>query len=329
MNDSEIVSLARKGHYLGEPINGRVEHTHISWVILTRLYAFKIKKPVKLSFLDFSALAQRKKFCERELLLNQRFSSIYLEVISVRKKDDFWKLGGSEGKIVDYAVRMKRLDSKKRMDLVVGKGKVGALHMIALAKQISRFHQGAQIISRPFDPSKVSETFDDLLSIYPLVLQHLGEEFTMIIDNAISFNRSFLAAHAKRFKERIRMGFQRDIHGDLHSGNVFLYRVPVIFDCIEFNDQYRQIEVLNEIAFFCMDLEFYGQFSLSEIFVVQYAELFPCFQTAEDNLLFSYYKLARANIRAKVHGLSAMQSVNKDELEIIRRYLLLMKEYMK
>jgi len=79
----------------------------------------------------------------------------------------------------------------------------------------------------------------------------------------------------------------------------FLYRKPVNFDCVEFNARYRQIDVLSEIAFLCMDLEFYGQYSLSEILVNQYCDLFPCFQTAEDNLLFIYYKLCRANVRAK------------------------------
>ncbi|WP_159476566.1 hypothetical protein [Dyadobacter sp. 3J3] len=329
MNDSEIVVLAENGSYNGDRMDGHLEETHISWVLFTHDYAFKIKKPVKLSFLDFSRLGQRKKFCEKELLLNQRFSQIYLDVIPVREKDGDWKLGVGKGRVVDYAVRMKKMKSAKRMDKLLQKGNVETSHMLALARQVSSFHQKAKIVKKPFDLTEVSDTFDDLKSIHPVVLKELGMEFAEIIDLAVSFSKAFLLLHIKRFRERIRLGFQRDVHGDLHSGNVFLYREPVIFDCIEFNDRYRQIDVLNEIAFLCMDLEFYGQFSLSEIFVNQYVDLLPCFQTAGDNALFIYYKLARANVRAKVHALRVMESGEKGELEFTRKYLLLMKEYMR
>lgn len=329
MTDSEINILAKKGRYLGALLHGGLENTHISWVILTAKYAFKIKKPVKMNFLDFSSLAQRKKFCKKELFLNRRFSQIYLDVVAVRKYEGHWELGTERGEIVDFAVRMKRMKSEKRMDKVLLKGKVAAGHMLALARQISLFHKNARIIKRPFNLNEISETFNDLKSIFPLVSDALGKEFTTIIDEALEFNRVFLKLHIKRFEERIQLGFQRDVHGDLHSGNIFLYREPIIFDCIEFNDRYRQIDILSEIAFFCMDLEFYGQNSLSEIFVNQYADLFPCFQTAEDNVLFIYYKAARANVRAKVHGLGAMQSGEKQDVELVRRYLLLMKEYMR
>ncbi len=328
MNNTEICFLAEKGFYLDKPLHGRVEHTHISWVILTKEYAFKIKKPVALSFLDFSGLSQRKKFCKKELILNQRFSRIYLDVVAVRQDNGRWELGAGNGGIVDYAVRMKRMNAEKRMDKVLGKGKADTGHMLALGKQIAHFHQKAKRVRRPFSLIGLAKTFDDLESIIPIVLEKMGQEFTAIIDEAVSLNKAFLVTHISRFRERIRLGFQRDVHGDLHCGNIFLYREPVIFDCIEFNDQYRQIDVLSEIAFLCMDLEYYGQYSLSETFVNQYAELFPCFQTAEDNVLFVYYKLARANVRAKVHCLSAMESSDKDELEFARKYLLLMKEYM-
>lgn len=327
MNDLEISLLAKTGHYQDDPLDGQIEETHISWVILTREFAFKIKKPVRLSFLDFSKPGLRKKFCEKELLLNRRFSQIYLDITPVREKDGNWVIGDGKGRIIDYAVRMKRMKTEKRMDKVLKKGDVGTSQILTLSQQISRFHQKAQIIKRPFNLNEVSDTFDDLRSIQPIVLKELGEEFSAIIDEAILFSNAFLSLHIKRFRERILLGFQRDVHGDLHSGNIFLYRQPVIFDCIEFNDHYRQIDVLSEIAFFCMDLEFYGQYSLAEIFINQYADLFSCFQTAEDNVLFIYYKLARANVRAKVHALSAIESGEKYEMEITRKYLLLMNEY--
>lgn len=101
-------------------LGGKVEETHILWVILTRKNAFKIKKPLKLPFLDFSTLELRRKFCEREVELNSRFTDIYLSVLPVRLIDDQWSIGGEGGKLVDYAVSMKRMALTKRMDNHLG-----------------------------------------------------------------------------------------------------------------------------------------------------------------------------------------------------------------
>ena len=111
MIEKEIQNLNETGTFEDLPIEGTLEETHISWVIVGKSHVFKIKKPLKLSFLDFSTLRQRKKFCERELILNQRFSPIYLDVLPVRKLDDRWNIGEDHGKIHDYAVHMKRLIS--------------------------------------------------------------------------------------------------------------------------------------------------------------------------------------------------------------------------
>lgn len=122
------------------------------------------------------------------------------------------------------------------------------------------------------------------------------------------------------------------MHGDLHSGNIFLYRKPVLFDCIEFNDEYRQIDVLYEIAFLCMDIEAFHQKHLVKYFLLEYKKHFQCFETKEDEILFTYFKCLRANIRAKVHAMSAGQADTSDELAFhaneTKKYLFLMKDYM-
>jgi aminoglycoside phosphotransferase family enzyme len=143
----------------------------------------------------------------------------------------------------------------------------------------------------------------------------------------------FLKSHAARLQQRIDRGFIRDVHGDLHSRNIFLYRKPVLFDCIEFNDPMRQIDVLYEIAFLCMDLEAYGQKNLSRYFLTEYKKKFKCFECKEDESLFIYYKCLRANVRAKVNVMSATQADTSEELhfhsEEAKKYLLLMSDYMK
>ncbi|MGC1241507.1 MAG: hypothetical protein WA874_07955 [Chryseosolibacter sp.] len=333
MTEREIKDLADSSIYLGKTLHGTLEETHISWIILTTRIAFKIKKPLKLSFLDFSTLARRKRYCERELLLNRRFSGIYQRVVPVKFHDGAWRLGGGAGKIADYAVVMKRLDSSKRMDLLLQSGKVRASQIRALAKKIASFHRKTTIIRRPFSTDSSAEAFNDIRVILEIIEKDFSKKYADIVRRSGEWSDGFLLRYKKRFRERIGLGFQRDVHGDLHSGNIFLYRTPEIFDCIEFNDRYRQIDVLNEIAFFCMDLEAFGYQKLAALFVVEYNRLFPCFLKQEDQYLFAYFKCYRANVRAKVHALAAAQEENpsryRTHADAVRKYLLLMEGYMK
>jgi uncharacterized protein len=332
MNAAQIDELAGSAKYQGKSLRGTVEETHISWVILTPQFAFKIKKPVKLSFLDFSTLKKRKKYCERELALNRRFSEIYLRVVPVRFDRGVWRLGSGPGKIADYAVMMKRLDSSKRMDVLLQSGSVRPLHIRALANRIAAFHSKADIIKRPFVVDDLADAFNDIRVARNFARKALPGRYDDLISKSQKWSHAFLLHHERRIKERVRLGFQRDGHGDLHSGNIFLNKHPEIFDCIEFNDRYRQIDVLNEIAFFCMDLEAFGEPRLANLFVEEYNRQFPSFLTSEDRNLFVYFKCYRANVRAKVHALAAEQAVDQKNYRrhkaAVRTYLQLMRGYM-
>ena len=122
------------------------------------------------------------------------------------------------------------------------------------------------------------------------------------------------------------------MHGDLHSGNIFIADKPVIFDCIEYNDAFRQIDVISDIAFLCMDLEAFGQHALSEIFLSIYCAEFPASLTGADNLLFLYYKCLRASIRAKVNAFSAIESEGtaafQGHFDATEKYLRLISNYL-
>jgi uncharacterized protein len=334
MTEKELQNLNSRGKFQNSSIKGSVEETHISWVIVAKSHVFKIKKPLKLSFLDFSTLTQRKKYCYRELKLNQRFSPIYLNVWPVRKRNDRWNIGGHGGEIMDYAVHMKRLISSKRMDKLLKKENVTAKHIRSLATVISSFHSGAKRVSNPFQPVEARNAFNDIDSIRSIAREHIGAEASGLISKSIAWSDAFVKAHARRIQERIENGFCRDVHGDLHSGNIFLYETPILFDCIEFNDRYRQIDLINEIAFFCMDLEAYGRSDLSRLFIKEYQQKLICFETEADQRLMEYYKCFRANVRAKVHALSANQASGDEDtfkmhVQALRKYLQLMKRYMK
>jgi aminoglycoside phosphotransferase family enzyme len=133
-------------------------------------------------------------------------------------------------------------------------------------------------------------------------------------------------------QQRIDHGLKRDIHGDLHSGNIFLYRKPVLFDCIEFNDEFRQIDVLYEIAFLYMDFERFHHKPLAGAFLKEYTRHFPAFKEREDHLIFTYFKCLRANIRAKVHAMQLNHREYKKRSAFhfseTGKYLSLMNEYM-
>jgi aminoglycoside phosphotransferase family enzyme len=327
MNEKAIQKLAEHGLFRGQPIHGVIEETHISWVILTKRFAFKIKKPVKLSFLDFSTPSKRKKYCIRELDLNRRFSPIYLSVLAVHRKNDIYHIGSrSTRNVVDYVVQMKRLTFSKRMDNMLASNKVRYHNMVALAKEIASFHSKAEIIYTPFDVAAMRRTFNDVRLLERFTSVHLGPAYSEIVSKSIAWNIEFLKMHQRRMRERTTQGFTRDVHGDLHSGNIFLYHRPILFDCIEFNDAYRCIDVLSEIAFLCMDLEAFGHQRLARQFLQAYQRELPCFQRRDDRKIFLYYKCFRANVRAKVHALAAQEA--QDD-EVYRHHLSAMKTYLR
>jgi aminoglycoside phosphotransferase family enzyme len=331
MKERDVEQLAADGAINGKPIRGTVEATHISWVILTPRAAFKIKKPVKLPFLNFSTLSSRRRFCDKEVKLNRRFTAIYRGVVPVKRTKNVWSLGEGPGRTVDYAVEMKRMDTTKKMDVVLENDSIRARSIRALAQEVATFHRRAEKKYQPFHLPTARATFNDIRSIRPFVRKTLGEKWVRAIDRSVAWSDRFLKAHGGRMQQRIEAGFKRDVHGDLHSGNVFLYRKPVLFDGIEFNDAFRQIDVLYEIAFLCMDLERYGHSDLSRLFVVTYSRKFNPFERKEDQVLLVYYKCLRAAIRAKVHALGATQSTHRtrqQHLRETRKYLRLMLSYL-
>jgi aminoglycoside phosphotransferase family enzyme len=331
MNKHEINELNLHGTYKGKLINGKLVETHISWVILTKQFAFKIKKEMQYSFLNFSSLEKRKFYCHRELFLNSRFSDIYKEVLPVKKEGKHLYIGAGKGKTIEYTVRMKRLQTARQMNLLLAKNLVNKEQIKVLAKKIADFHRGAEMIHTPFNKTEAKIKFNDILNVKDWIKINLGNTCADSIEKGVTSSNAFLDQNEQCIERRVMEGFCRDGHGDLHSKNIFMYKDPIIFDCIEFNDDFRQMDVLNEVAFFCMDLEAFQRKDLSKIFMETYLDLFPCMKNQTEERLFVYYKCYRANVRAKVNALRAMQSVDKMEinkccLELFK-YLKLMDQY--
>lgn len=333
MNSSEINHLSQSCTFKGHLLKGKLVETHISWVILSEEHAFKIKKPVHLSFVDFSSLEKRRYFCEREVSLNARFTDIYLGVEPVYFEKGHWSIGGKEGSPLDFAVVMRRMDEEKRMDRLLEKGVVTKEDIETLASQVASFHQKAEVINKPFDLQKSKDTFNDILSIEEL-LEGLPnyDELKEQLRKAVRLSDLFLDSNSKLLKQRTEEGFVRDVHGDLHAGNVFLMESPVIFDCIEFREDFRQIDVLYELAFICMDMESWGREDLSKVFLTTYFEQQGRSISIQEEILFNYYKCLRANIRAKVYAIEVSQTQEENErkvyLDAFNRYFSLIVSYL-
>jgi hypothetical protein len=308
--------------------------THISWVILTEQLVYKLKKPVSFSFLDFSTLEKRKFFCERELKLNRRLThGIYLDVIPILRNED-QLLGFEEegGTVIDYAVKMKRLDSDRQMNLLLEKDLVTRDHMDQLAEQLANFHMSTELAVAHPNLKNMQEDFADLLRVAPFVEEHLGTDAALLLHKGEEHSSEVLIALQDRIYERHLEGFTVDGHGDLHTRNIFLLDEPVIFDCIEFNDHLRKLDVLNELAFLCMDLDALGQTALSEYLYEAYNQRYNCVNNGQDEKLFAYYKLYRANVRLKIYVLKAMQMEAgpdlENQLEQVKQFLDLFDDYL-
>lgn len=253
MTTDQVKILAKTGTFNAQELDGKVIETHISWVILSGDNAFKIKKPLKLDFLDFSTLTRRKRLCQREVALNLRLTDIYLGVLPVRMCRKKYSLGDDNGRVVDFAVHLKRVPQSRQMDKMIKHGVLRSEHVRAVGEMIASFHSRAVVVRSPFILSKARTLFNDLASAHSVVQNQIGNKYTAIIARSIAWSDAFLQAHAKQLQDRVARGFKRDVHGDLHCGNIFIHHKPIIFDCIEFNDEFRQIDVLYELAFLLMD----------------------------------------------------------------------------
>lgn len=305
MTEQEVRQLAADGRWRRRPLRAEYVETHISWVLLSGRNAFKIKKPVRFSFADFSSLRKRRYFCRRELQLNRRYTHIYQDVAPVRWNGNTFSIGPGGGRIVDYAVVMRRLASARRMDRMLRQGIVTPGAIRSLAETVAHFHERAAPVDDGFDAGFYRENFKDILTVGPIIRKHAGQKYMRIIRNAIQWVEHILKVYAADFHERARAGYRRDLHGDLHSGNIFLYRKPILFDCIEFNDLFRYMDVLDEIALLSMDLQAYEAPSLADEFIGAYLGRFPCLLTSSDEIQFRFYQCYRANVRAKVLALAS------------------------
>ncbi len=327
MNSENLSRIISEGLFPGPKKNVSLIETHISWVILTDLFAFKIKKPVRFDFLDFSTLESRRHFCKEELRLNRRLApQMYIAVLPIGANG----IGDAASPVMEYVLQMHRMDNSREMAKLLLAGEVGNSEMEKLASLLAKFHlQNRLDTALPYAEAEDVHDFADLFA-FSADLEALQAPEAVLLHTWEQRIPTFLHQHAARSTARIRSGFWIEGHGDLHSRNIFLplNADPVVFDCLEFNLHFRRMDVLNELAFLCMDLEYYGRKDLADAFFTTYQRHWDCVEKQEDLLLFTYFKAYRANVRLKVALLELRQHPNETLSSAALSYWSLLKQYM-
>jgi hypothetical protein len=291
-------------HAVVTPI--RVAETHISWVLLTGPYAYKIKKPLRLSFLDYSTPELRHRCCDEEVRLNSRYApDLYLGVATINGTPDSPRIDGA-GEVLEHAVRMRQFDPRDELDALVAARAVSASELATLGEHVARFHADAAEVD-PASTFGSAETVRRVISDNFAELQRLPEARRWA--DSLKMLRQWVDhAHARlcsRVDHRRGTGRVRECHGDLHSGNVVRWQGALTpFDGIEFDPALRFIDVTNDVAFLTMDLAMHGRADLRRAFLQAWTQTLADFGGLP---LLAYFETYRALVRAKVAALRAMQ----------------------
>ena len=297
-----IESLAH-GRAYDHPVEDiRVFDTHISWVLLTGDFAYKIKKPIKLEFLDYSTLEKRKHYCELELELNRRWApDVYLDVVPVCGSFQAPVVGG-KGTPIEYAVKMKQFPQSAQLDEQLANGLLDHDDMIELAETVAQIHAAVPVYE--------AVTAD---SFYAAIRQAMLDNFDYLqegtdaddIQRLLSWTRQDLEDCRESIIARYESGCVRECHGDLYLKN--LVRLPsgiVPYDCIEFSVELRNIDVISDVSFLVMDLVARDETQLAYAFINRYLE---CSGDYEGVTLLSSYVVYHALIRAKIAAIRALE----------------------
>ena len=286
--------------------------THISWVLLTGEYVYKIKKPLDLGFLDFSTLALRQQACADEVRLNRRLAAeFYLGVVAITGSPDAPHINGS-GAAIEYAVKMRQFPPDATLDHLIERGELTYAQIDQLATQLAQFHLSACPAATPDsrwgEPDTIAQPVIENFQILSERLDDPVEKQRIAILQNWSTAEHHLLTPLMR--ERKRNGMIRECHGDLHLGNLaWVNNQLVIFDCLEFSPALRWIDVISEVAFCFMDLLHRQRRDLAMRFLNAWLEISGDY---EGIALLRYYAVYRAMVRAKVAALRAGQSDGND-----------------
>ena len=273
--------------------------THVSYVLLTGDYAYKVKKAVDFGFLDYSTLAKRHHFCQEELRLNQRAAaSIYLAVVPIAQVDEQYVLGSAEPP-VEYAIKMRQFPQAALFSRMFAAGELTEALLRQLAEAIARFHKIAETSDyiRSFGTlEKVRQPFDEN---YEQTVEFIGGPQTQQqFDETKAYTDTFFATQSSLLQERVEQDKIRACHGDLHLDNIcYWHDELLLFDCIEFNEPFRFVDVMYDIAYVVRDLIVRERYDLAAAFISHYVEHTGDWEGLQ---VLPIYVSRQAYVRAKI-----------------------------
>lgn len=294
-----------------------LRETHISWVVLTGPYAYKIKKPVKFAFIDASTLERRRHLCTEELRLNRRLApDLYVGVVAITCDEGRLVVDGN-GAIVDYAVQMQQFDVAAELPQLLAHCDVSAAEIMALGDLLARFHLQTPAAPASDVPQKTEQMYDSVLGNLAQLLTHLGPVAPVReLGRLVDWTHDTAHTLEPIFQMRERGGFVRECHGDLHAANIARWHDRLIaFDCIEFDPRLRWIDVMNDMAFLVMDLMSRQRADLAFLLLSRYLEVTGDYEGLR---VLPFYAVYRALVRAKVDAITA-ESVPAREAELHAR----------
>lgn len=281
----------------------RLVETHVSWVFLTGQYAYKVKKPVRLPFVDFSTLALRKRFCEEELRVNRRLApELYLGVVPIGGSPTAPRVGRRPA--FEYAVKMREFPSDARLDRRLESGGVPREALAEFGARLAKFHGGLRPIRGVAAKETAATALDNVEELAALLKRERQRE----VQTLRAWTKRRCASLMPVFAQRAAAGMHRECHGDLHLQNL-LWRDGKImaFDALEFDRKLRDIDVISEASFLAMDLRAHGRTDLAYEFLNGYLEASGDYAGAD---VLRFYLAYRALVRAKVAAIKRAQSAS-------------------
>jgi aminoglycoside phosphotransferase family enzyme/predicted kinase len=283
-----------------------VHETHISWVFLAGDFAYKVKKPVTTSFLDYGTVEKRERLCHEEVRLDSRYAKgLYLAVVPITVVDGKVCVEG-EGEPIEYAVKMRRFPESALLSERLEAGNLTTEEVSQLASTVANFHLQATRL----DPNQLWGSAD---LVARDAMDNCNDLAGSVIGEAAATLRvlkewtgDYFTAHLTEFARRVSNGFIRECHGDLHLANVVHWNDQwVPFDGIEFNDEFRWIDVISDAAFLAMDFAARGRLDFCRSFINAYLD-----ETGDHAslALLRWYLVYRALVRAKVAAMRAGQA---------------------
>jgi uncharacterized protein len=317
--DSLVAAMMQPGFYPKAPEKVTHKETHISHLFFAGELVYKIKKPVRLSFLNYSTLAQRRHYLNEELRLNRRLApSVYLGVMPISMDDSSWRLGGW-AEPVEYTLVMRRLPERRMLPFLLETRQVTPEMMRELAEVLAKFHseaERARVAPGVAYVKSVQKPWNDnFTDLEPFVGTLVEAETLRQLQEA---GAQFFDRHLDLLAQRPDGGWIRDVHGDLHCEHVCFAQEGIqIFDCIEFSAELRCCDLASEIAFLSMDLEFRGAKALVKPFLDRYQDLL---NDPDLCRLLPFFACYRAIVRGKVNALRARAEVASRYFRFAARY---------